>query len=196
MLLMDTIIADVPMPKIYVHAKIQNKQTYRIVIDGQQRLTAIFGFLDDEYKLGKPYAGPYEGKLFSELPPEVQTKFLEYKIDINGISNVTDEQLREIYLRVNKYNVSLNKQELRKADFPGDFLDTAETLAQLKFFEQSKIFTAASLRRYGDVEYVSELLALLLDGIQDKKTKLDDFYSDHQSWASNCLLYTSPSPRD
>ncbi len=43
-MLIDTIFSNIPMPKIYVESIIRDGKTYRIVIDGQQRLTAIFDF--------------------------------------------------------------------------------------------------------------------------------------------------------
>ena len=74
-----------------------------------------------------------------------------------------------MYSRVNKYTVQLNKQELRRADFPGDFIDLAEELSELEFFEKSKIFSVKQRRRMLDVEYIEELLGIMLEGIQDKK---------------------------
>ena len=74
------------------------------------------------------------------------------------------------------------KQELRRADFPGDFLNVSEKLAINRYFDTIRIFTPAIRRRYGDVEYVSELLAAMIGGIQDKKTTLDNFYIQFAGW--------------
>ena len=83
---------------------------------------------------------------------------------------------------MNKYTVQLNKQELRRADFPGEYLKLSEKLSHEPFFEENRVFTIASSKRMGDVEFVSELLALLLDGPQEKKEKLDFFYSEYAKW--------------
>lgn len=40
-MLIDTIIKGIPIPKIYIKSVMHNGNTYRVVIDGQQRLTAI-----------------------------------------------------------------------------------------------------------------------------------------------------------
>ena len=170
------------MPKVFLANSIRDSHTYRVVIDGQQRISAILDFLKDRFSLEAPYAGPEKGKTFSQLDEETQRRFLSYQIDFNEAQNATDEEIREVYSRVNKYTVPLTKQELRKADFPGDFLDVSEELAAHKFFEDAKIFTLANRRRYGDVEYVSELLAAMIDGIQDKKTTLDEFYKNLSHW--------------
>ncbi|PFL68557.1 hypothetical protein COJ36_07125 [Priestia megaterium] len=178
-MLIDTVLQDIPMPKIILEATIVDQRTYRKVIDGQQRIRAILSFLQDEFALETPYEGPYYQKKYSELDSEVQNKILQYKIDINEILNAPEEVIREMYSRVNKYNIPLNKQELRKADFPGKFLDISEKIAIDDFFEKSNIFTVANRRRMGDVEYSSELLSAFLEGIQDKKIKLDEFYQKY-----------------
>ncbi len=181
-MLMDTILRGVPMPKIFLSNTIRDGNTYRIVIDGQQRITAILDFLRDKFSLDKPYTGDKEGKRFSELDQETQDHFLSYQIDFNEAYNTSDEENREVYSRVNKYTFPLTKQELRRADFPGDFLDVSEELAINEYFNTIGIFTPVNRRRYADVEYVSELLAAMIDGIQDKKVTLDSFYIEYAKW--------------
>ena len=181
-MLIDTILKNVPMPKILVNSILRDGVTYRVVIDGQQRLAAIIGFLRDKFALASPCAVPYQGLKFSGLPSQVQSEILRYKLDLNEISEANESELREIYSRVNKYNVSLNRQELRKADYPGSFLNLSEKIAQSEYFERAKVFTVASIRRYGDVEFTSELIAALLNGPQDKKLSLDAFYERLMVW--------------
>lgn len=188
-MLVDTILKNIPMPKIFLQAIIRDEKTYRIVIDGQQRLTAILSYLRGEFKLEKPYKGEFLNLKFDELPIDAKTDFLGYLVDMNEIYNASDDVVREIYSRVNKYTIALNKQELRRADFPGDFLDLSEKLTTLKFFEESRIFTIANSKRMGDVEYISELLALILKGPQDKKETLDQFYMDYSSWNHEDMQY-------
>lgn len=181
-MLMDTILRDVPMPKIFLANSIKDGKTYRVVIDGQQRISAILDFLRDEFSLDAPFTGDEKGKRFSELDQETQDRFLSYQIDFNEAINPTEEEVREVYARVNKYTVPLTKQELRRADFPGDFLTVSEELAIDDYFDRVGLFSAANRRRYADVEYVSELLAAMVDGIQDKKGTLDDFYIKFATW--------------
>ncbi len=130
----------------------------------------------------KPYAGPYYGKKFSELPGEICDVVLLYSIDFNEASGLLPEELREVYSRVNKYLVPLNKQELRKADFPGEFLKVSEELANLDSLDDMGLFNATARRRSLDVEYVSELLAAQLTGISDKKDAIDDCCRDYAVW--------------
>ena len=184
-MLMDTILRDIPMPKIFLANSIKEGKTYRVVIDGQQRISAILAFLRNEFSLEEPFTGDEKGKLFSELHQEIQDRFLSYQIDFNEAINPSDNEVREVYARVNKYTVPLTKQELRRADFPGDFLTVSEELAINDHFDWIGLFSAASRRRYADVEYVSELLTAMIAGVQDKKGSLDYFYIKLAKWARN-----------
>lgn len=175
--LIDTIFLDIPMPKIYIKAVMKNEKTYRVVIDGQQRLTAILEFINNKFRLKVPHITlpEYDKKLFKELPEEIRNKILSYKIDFNEIVNPSDDDVRDLYARVNKYTVQLNKQELRRADYPGEFLNLAEELSDLEFFNDGKLFSAGQKRRMLDVEYIEELLCIMLEGEQDKKDSIDEF---------------------
>ncbi|MCL2063956.1 MAG: DUF262 domain-containing protein [Candidatus Cloacimonetes bacterium] len=176
--LIDTILRNIPMPKIYSQSMYnENKdKVYRIIVDGQQRISTILMFLRDNLQLRVPYiASEYNKFYFRDLPDDIKNKFLNYQLDFNDILNPSKEEVRDLYARVNKYTVQLNKQELRRADFPGEFLTLAEELSRLYFFEESRFFSRGQYKRMLDIEYISELICLLLEGEQDKKVKLDEF---------------------
>lgn len=181
-MLIDTILRDVPMPKMFTWNEMVDGSTHRRVIDGQQRILAILGFLSDQFPLSPPYKGEHADKYFSELDPTVQAQILHYTIDFNEAVGFSEAEVREVYSRVNKYSMPLNRQELRKADYPGRFLDVASDLALDEFLDDCRVFTVAQRRRMGDVEFVSELLAGILEGPQDKKEDLDYFYQRYAEW--------------
>lgn len=181
-MLIDTILRDVPMPKMFLWNEMVNLSTHRRVIDGQQRILAILGFLSDKFKLDAPYSGPHKGKLFSELSEADQERILHYRIDFNEAIGFDETEVREVYSRVNKYSMPLNRQELRRADYPGKFLNLATDLALDEFLDENRVFSIAQRRRMGDVEFVSELLAGALEGPQDKKGDLDYFYVKYADW--------------
>ena len=177
--LIDTILHNIPFPKIYIQAIVKNENTYRIVIDGQQRMTAILDFIENRLRLKRANLSEeftsYDGKTFQELPENVRNDILQYNVDFNEISNTTEEDVRDMYIRVNKYTIQLNKQELRRADWPGDLMKVAEELSNFPYFDDAKLFSTGQKRRLLDVEYILELLCVILEGEQDKKDALDDF---------------------
>ncbi|EHU1482705.1 hypothetical protein J587_1169 [Acinetobacter baumannii 144107] len=180
-MLIDTILKKYPIPKVFIQNTSEDGRTIRKIIDGQQRITAILEFVNNKFILDKPYSGVYEGKTFSELPQNERENILQYTIDCNEAYGYTDEQYREIYTRLNKYTVPLNSQELRKAEFPGNFYQLSEKLAASEILDNWKIFTISSRRRLLDVEFISEILAALLEGPQDKKSTLDNFYKKYNN---------------
>lgn len=181
-MLIDSIMRGVPLPKVFLANEIRQDRTFRRIIDGQQRISAILEFMRDEFALGPPYEGELAGMRFSDFEGPTRDRFLAYKIDFAEASNADDREVRDVYMRVNKYTVPLNKQELRRADFPGHFLNAAEELSVDESLEEVGVFTPTDRRRYADAEYVSELLAGLIAGEQDKKTALDDFYQRYAAW--------------
>lgn len=189
-MLIDSILKGIPIPKILIASKMKDGKKYRSVIDGQQRLRAIIEFVDEEYALSSPYEGPLTGKIFSDLDQDVQNKILEYNLDFNECTDFTEVELREVYSRFNKYIMPLNKQELRKAEFPGDFAVLSERLSLIDYFDDIKIFSVANRRRSTDVEYISELLSALIDGVQNKKDKLDSYYQRYREFP-NAAVYKS-----
>jgi hypothetical protein len=182
--LIDTVLRNLPMPKIFfatqtftVEGSIRTK---RLVIDGQQRLTALFHFLEGRFAIHDALKSGNKFH-FAELSNELQNRINNYKIDANDIYSGNDELIREIYSRVNKYNIALNQQELRRADFPGAFLRLSEKLSEIQFFEDNKIFTPLQRRRMIDVEFTSELIAILIGGVQNKKESIDNYYQKYQN---------------
>ena len=183
-MLIDSILKNIPMPKFYLLRHIRGEATFRAVIDGQQRLRSILGFIANEFSLKSPPCEIHlHNKYFQDLEQADREKFINYRIDMYEVTDITDAEVRQMYSRVNKYVKPLNKQELRRADFPGDFLDVSEELASLDNFDDFKIFTPANRRRMADVEFVSELLALMIrQKPLDKKEQLDAVYEEFMTW--------------
>lgn len=181
-MLIDTILKAYPIPKIFIqNVKNEDGATKRKIIDGQQRITAILEFVNNKFSLEEPYEGEFLGKFYKDLPQDTIDHIDQYLIDCNEAYGYSEEQYREIYTRLNKYTVPLNSQELRKAEFPGAFYQLSENIAALPILEDWKIFSVATRRRLLDVEFISEILAALLEGPQEKKESLDDFYRKYNS---------------
>jgi hypothetical protein len=91
-LLIDTILRDIDIPKLYFN---RVKDTWEVV-DGQQRLWAIWDYLDGQYNL------VWEGEQtkFRELSAAQQEEILNYKLQITVLSDAKDEYLRQLFLRL------------------------------------------------------------------------------------------------
>ena len=101
-LLIDSILQDIDIPKIYLN---ETKNGQYEIIDGQQRLWAIWEFLDNEYVYKtKDRAFPeleekkYEG--FLPAYKDKQDKIFQYDLQFVIITNASDEYLRKLFVRL------------------------------------------------------------------------------------------------
>ena len=180
--LIDTILNDRPIPLIYLQ-RARSAQTGKpsySVIDGQQRLRAIFAFIEDRLRLTESKKTPYHNKKYSELPQQFQEKIQNYDLIIDELSGYSEKDIRDIFIRMNKYVVKLAPQELRHAKHSGEFYDFVEAQAKMDFWKIEKVFTATQLKRMKAVELCAELIILLIEGPQDKKASIDLYYEKYK----------------
>ncbi|HHT9106869.1 MAG TPA: DUF262 domain-containing protein [Candidatus Wujingus californicus] len=100
-LLIDSILNNIDIPKLYLNDT-ENEQEKFEVIDGQQRLWAIWEFLENEYtfETKDKTIKELEGKKFEEFPHEYKDKIVKYKLQFTIISGAEDEYLRKLFLRL------------------------------------------------------------------------------------------------
>ncbi|GAA0980714.1 hypothetical protein GCM10009551_022640 [Nocardiopsis tropica] len=177
--LIDTIILGYPIPELYLQTNVdeEGSETY-IVVDGQQRIRACLEFVSNQFSLQADSV--YPGSRFEDLEVPVQKKIYSYKFVVRSLPELPDTEIREIFGRLNRNNVALNRQELRQAAYWGEFISTMNSLSEKEFWVNCGIFTPNDFRRMLDVEYISELTAGLLFGPQNKKNILDSLYADFE----------------
>lgn len=174
--LMDTIIRGKPIPKIFLRQKINptTKTAIREVVDGQQRLRTILSFVKDGFQINKKHNNIYGGLFFSQLnqiDDQVQTNILNYEVSADLLTNLPDEEILDIFTRLNSYSVVLNEQEKINADHFGPFKTIADEIAHKynSIWLKNRILSDAQVIRMGDVGLVAELLIAMLEGIKSKK---------------------------
>src|SRR5262249_8253969 len=145
------------------------KPTYSIV-DGQQRLRAIFEFMEDRFSLTQSIDRRWKGRKFSQLAQGLQDDILNYDLTVEELTGYDENSIRDIFARMNKYVVKLSPQELRHAREHGRFYDFVETLARLSFWREQRVFTKHQLARMRAAEFSAEVTILLIEGPQDKKS--------------------------
>lgn len=124
--LIESAILKIPLPIIYLSEE-QDGREY--VIDGQQRLTSFFSYIDGKFPDDKPFKlsglnvrTELNGKKFSELSEDLQDRVRYYKIRAITFQKDSSENLKfEIFERLNTGSVQLNDQELRNCLYRGNF---------------------------------------------------------------------------
>lgn len=168
--LIDSIVKKMPIPPVYLRYIIEptKGRTTREVVDGQQRIGTIFDFIKGKLTISKSHNKQYFGKIYAELPTDVQTQFLSYKLNVCMLEGVSDEEVLRVFARLNTYTVPLNKQELRNAEYFGDFKQTAYELGfrHYAFWVNNRILTENEISRMNDAQLVSEMLLTMLQGIK------------------------------
>ncbi|MFD7079566.1 DUF262 domain-containing protein [Streptomyces sp. NPDC059918] len=175
--LIDTILRGYPVPELYLQSSTTaDGEEVHTVVDGQQRIRACMEFVDGSYALTEE-AGNYSGLRFAELGDDLKRRIWQYRFVVRSLPVMEEDEIRDIFGRLNRNNVALNGQELRQATYWGEFITCVNKLSQDEFWVNSKLFTANDFRRMLDIEYVGELAVAALFGPQNKKASLDRFYS-------------------
>ena len=180
--LIDTILNDRPIPLLFLQ-RARSAQTGRpvyAVIDGQQRLRAIFDFFEDRFRLTESKGKRFFNKYFSQLKPSLQEKIFNYDLIVDELSGYEEGDIRDTFIRMNKYVVKLSRQELRHAKHSGAFYKFAESVGHWKFWEEHRVFSKNQVRRMRAVEFSAELAILLIEGPQDKKSSVDLYYGEYK----------------
>lgn len=190
--LIQTVLMGYPMPEVYLWQQPPNpesgKQKHSIV-DGQQRLTTLFQFTTNEWALHGKYLDTvvgcevYQDKRWKDLDSSSKSAFWEYVVNVRTIpSDINSEQITDVFKRLNETDKSLNPQELRNAEFNGEFIKAAEAVTELPQFQKLEIFRDSQIRRMADIEFSSSLLMFLRKGLVEENTKtineVYDLYND------------------
>lgn len=182
--LIDSIIRDAPIPPIFMRQTIdiEKRKSFKEIVDGQQRLTAIIEFYNNKFKISKSHNTDYGNKYFDDLATEDKEKFLHYNIITEIINEESDDVIYDMFARLNTNNYVLNRQEIRNTKYWGDFKVLAYNLSaeNRMFFDKNKIFSDKHFSRMNDVEFVSSLINLSINGVvHDTQQNMDKLYQKY-----------------
>lgn len=140
----------------------------REVVDGQQRLSAILSFANDDLQL-TARAGEFKGYKYSTLPSDLQEIFLNYNLSVEQLVNASDSDVLEVFARLNSYGSTLTSAEMRHAEYQGPFKWSVRELSKknIKLFEQYKIIGTRDRLRMADDALIAELYGIILEGVKD-----------------------------
>lgn len=187
--LIETILLELVIPEIFIwdcDTDPTTGKTITHIVDGQQRINAIFEFIQEKFKLQSKYLISTEIKnlygdlTFSKLPDDIKKRIWVYEISVVNLSSTfSKDEIKNMFYRLNLTDYSLNEQEKRNS-MDSSFGQAAESLADLDFWTKHKVFSPRDIRRMGDVEYCSSILLLCREGIVDqtKQETLDQLYTD------------------
>lgn len=162
-LFIDSILRGYDIPKLYLR-KLGNQGYDWEVIDGQQRLRAIWDFMANVFPLSEDCDAVngrrIAGLSFEDLPYELHDKFMAYALSIVEVSKAEDYEVEDMFLRLQN-GIPLNSAEKRNAisgtvrDFVHDVAETNKLMTVSVPFKNS---------RYSHDELVAQMLLIELHG--------------------------------
>lgn len=177
--LINTMFEGKPIPSIYVRHTIDLDREISVkeVVDGQQRVRCLIGYRNDEFAARHP--DHQKRVLYSELTKPQRSRFLLTSMSVGYLVGADDTDVIEIFARINSVAKTLNPQEKRNALFSGEFKQFClnEAVSRLAFWRSHSIFSDNNISRMEEVQFVSDLVTNLLDGLKDfSATKLTAYY--------------------
>lgn len=117
--LIDSIMRSYPLPLIYLHHKVNEIAGMRNerleIIDGQQRIDAIYRFGEDAFKLFDPIKDekqarfpnflknkpcPWARANFLSLSPDLREKFLNTELLVVMVTTNDEDEARDLFIRL------------------------------------------------------------------------------------------------
>ena len=203
-LLIDSLLRGYPLPLIFLNNQLDLDRAVSIrqVVDGQQRIRTLLSFIDssclndygedDEFTVLRSHNGQHYGRPFAELPPEIRTHLLETQLSVVVLpSGIPDVEILRIFQRLNSTGLNLNPQELRNAEYFGEFKDLSYNLAysQHQRWLAWGLFKPQQIAQMMEVEFTSDVLGLLLEGVKARrKNTIDKLYRDYDTELSDAEL--------
>lgn len=149
------------------------------IVDGLQRITSIKAFVNDEWALSDKTPDVevdgetvvLAGKLFSELPDEIQTDIKRFAFTVYNLEEFTDDEIEEIFFRLNN-GVALTKGQQSKAKLGVDIAKFINEVLESKFYKEIAHFSPMQYRRAADQLTLLQSMLLLdvVDGNYELKS--------------------------
>ncbi len=179
--LLDSILLGFPLPKflLWQRTDLKTKNTTLEIVDGQQRSNAIRHFYEDKFIIS---TGTFRGNRYSTLEPSIQSEFLAYQVATDTFADTTEDQVREVFRRMNSYTAPLNRQEQRHARYQGEFkVFIASTVGEFSsVLLHLGVFNERQLIRMNDAELITDLVRAMQHGIETASAaKLDQIYAEY-----------------
>lgn len=169
-LLIHSMLANYPIPAVYLLKSKRESDgvTLYDCLDSKQRLTSVFEFIDGEYALHSA-TPPVEldgfifdlaNMKFDELADECTDIILGYRFSINCIEDATEDEVEEIFARLNA-STPLSVIQKSRSVMGTDLARWTKEMCNHPFYQYSVSLTLAQARREADLETLLQSMLLL-----------------------------------
>lgn len=179
---LDTVLNNYPFPEIFVAAgelDESNLKRKQWLVDGQQRISTL-----RQYALGQPGLILKNTPKYAELPAEQKKAFADYPVAVRDLGAVSEDEIKEVFSRINSTDYALNAAERLNALYSGEFKAYCEKLTDHSFFQSRGVFSTADFRRMRDLDFCIILVVTLLSTYYHRDEKNREYlerYNDRFS---------------
>lgn len=189
---LETLLLKYPIPGIILidrgkDPEAENNRDIWYVLDGQQRITTLYKFLREDYRISSSsqVLDKYRGKRFKDLPQSEQDQLENYAINTTVIKSVPNSNnlsaIYKIYERINSGGTQLTPHEIRIAIYSGKL---ANRIEELNNQDTWRNIYGPKNDRLRDHEMISRILAMYTDWTSYNKPLkgfLNDFYQNNKA---------------
>jgi hypothetical protein len=158
--LIDSILRGWKLPKFYFVKTSDDPEEFEVV-DGQQRLTTIFEFFDNEMPLSDKSAEQFNGRYYNDLRQVYADKFDDFEVEYDVIEDAEESDLKLFFQRLQQGLPLTSSEKLNSVH--SKLRDYAKLLSKHTFFA-NKI--AVNDKRYAHFDIAAKVAALEIEGIE------------------------------
>jgi hypothetical protein len=156
--LIDSILRGWRLPKFYFLKTAADEYE---VVDGQQRLTAIYEFFANELPLTSDSTTLFGGPYYKDLNAEYSDAFDDFEIDYDEIEGATEAELKQFFQRLQEGLPLTSSEKLNSVH--SKLRDFCKNLAKHDFLKKS--ITLADTR-YAHFDILSKAAVIEIEGIE------------------------------
>lgn len=161
-MLIHSLIEGYPVPETHAREDVADGMNW--MVDGQQRVSTLIDFVGDNFEItnNTPLAFnevDISGYVFSELAKCLQDKILQSKIKVVKLRNINDDQLAEMFYRLNNGS-PLKPIELTRA-LLGSTMNIIREVSDMTFFSDMLSMTDTARNRFVDQELIMQTVSVL-----------------------------------
>lgn len=201
--LIESILIGIPLPILYLK---EDKKGNWILIDGRQRLSTIFDFMDNKFMLTNlTILKQLNGFFFKEEEIKTDEKSLtlnttdrgkieDVNLTLHIIKEPTPEKLTyDLFDRVNRGGTRLNNQEMRNAIYQGSATSFLKVLSWMNSFKlgTSNISSTRMKDRYLVLRFIAFYLWRkgISKDIDSKVTSKIEYKSDLEDFLAKSMTF-------
>lgn len=189
----ETILKGLPFPEVYFadgEIDLISMKSKTLVVDGQQRLSTI-----NQYITGDNALECISIPKFADLDNISQERFLKHNVVVRDLKRISNDEIKEIFRRINSVSYALNAVEINNALYEGAFIDVAKKISEKGVLEELDFMSQTDFDRMKDIEFILLIMTTIEIGAYFSNNKevetfikqYDDEYPNEEIMKKNVL---------